>query len=169
MRSFRTRRFLVAAVAAPALLALGALDAPGDTRKPIAFPEGYRGWTHVKSMVIHDKSHPLFDPFGGIHHVYVNDAGITAVQQSKSYPDGSVLVFDLLEAGDAGGAMVEGARKFVGVMVKNAKAYAETGGWGFEVFPKDTKKASLTDGGASCWTCHAGQAKTDGVFSTYRP
>ena len=43
-----------------------ATDAP-----PVAYPEGYRQWTHVKSMVI-QPGHALYDAFGGIHHLYAN-------------------------------------------------------------------------------------------------
>ncbi len=44
---------------------------PAVAADPVPYPEGYRNWTHVKSMVIH-QGHPLFDAFGGIHHLYAN-------------------------------------------------------------------------------------------------
>jgi hypothetical protein len=34
-------------------------------------------------------------------------------------------------------------RKFLAVMKKNAKLYRDTGGWGFEVFKGDEKRARL--------------------------
>ena len=34
----------------------------------VSYPEGYRAWRHIKSMVILP-GHPLADPFAGIHHV----------------------------------------------------------------------------------------------------
>lgn len=145
--------------------ALGATEAP-----KVKYPEGYRGWLHLKSMVIHDKTHPLFEAFGGIHHVYVNPAGTKAARSGGAYPDGTVFVFDLLEAKSEGGAMTEGPRKFVGVMAKNAKAYAATGGWGFEAFKGDTKdQRVVTDAKLQCFACHQGQQATGYVFTTYRP
>jgi hypothetical protein len=52
---------------------------------------------NVKSMVI-QKGHPLFDAFGGMHHIYANPAAADALRASKSFPDGAVFVFDLLTA-----------------------------------------------------------------------
>ncbi|MFQ5584297.1 MAG: cytochrome P460 family protein, partial [Calditrichia bacterium] len=62
----------------------------------IAYPEGYRDWTHVKSMVL-QPGHALYESFGGIHHIYANETALKAMKSGKSYPDGSVIVFDLLE------------------------------------------------------------------------
>jgi hypothetical protein len=121
-------------------------------------------------MVIHDRSHPLFEAFGGIHHVYVNPAGAKAARSGGAYPDGTVLVFDLLEAKADGGAMTEGARKFVGVMARNRAAYAATGGWGFEAFKGDTKdQRVVTDARAQCFACHQQREAAGYVFTTYRP
>jgi hypothetical protein len=121
-------------------------------------------------MVIHDRAHPLFEAFGGIHHVYVNAAGADAARAGAAYPDGSVLVFDLLEGKAEGGAITEGPRKFVAVMVKDATAYAPTGGWGFEAFRGDSRdQRVVTDAAAQCFACHRAARVTDHVFSRYRP
>jgi hypothetical protein len=145
--------------------ALGAADQP-----KVKYPEGYRSWLHLKSMVIHDKSHPLFEAFGGIHHVYVNPRGAKVARSGGTYPDGTVLVFDLLEAKSEGGATTEGSRKFVGVMEKNGGAYAATGGWGFEAFKGDTKdQRVVTDAKTQCFACHQSRQASGYVFSTHRP
>ena len=75
--------------------------------------EDYKGWNHIKSMVIYSKEHPLYNPFGGIHHVYANDVALKAVRsgEGRKFPDGSVLVFLLYEAKNSGGAFVEGSKK----------------------------------------------------------
>ena len=133
----------------------------------VAYPEGYRDWTHVKSMVI-QKGHPLENPFRGIHHVYANPKAEKGLKSGK-YADGSVLVFDLLHAQDAGSALVEGPRKLVGVMKKDNKRFGSTGGWGFEGFAGDsTSKRLVTDGGVGCYQCHTAQKQKDFVFSIYR-
>lgn len=147
----------------------GGIGGAAETPK-VPYPDGYRGWLHLKSMVIHDKSHPLFDAFGGIHHVYVNPRGAQAARSGGPYPDGTVFVFDLLEAKSDGGAMTEGARKFIGVMTKNAAAYGATGGWGFEAFKGDTKdQRVVTDPKTQCFACHQGRQAAGYVFSAYRP
>jgi hypothetical protein len=50
------------------------------------------------------------------------------------YPDGTIFADDVHEFSVEAGATVEGAKKFVTVMVKDAKKYATTGGWGFQVW-----------------------------------
>ena len=147
------------ALAAQALAA----DAP-----PVAYPEGYRQWTHVKSMVI-QTGHALYDAFGGIHHLYANPKAEAGYKSGK-FADGSVIVFDLLEAKSADNTVQEGARKVVGVMLKNAAAYKETGGWGFEGFKGDSKteRAVGKNAATACYQCHTSQKDKDFVFSAYR-
>jgi hypothetical protein len=160
-----TRRFSIVT----GLLALGTLGLMAASNSPVAYPDGYRDWTHVKSMVI-QAGHPLFGSFGGVHHIYANDKALAALKRGGTqYPDGSVFVFDLLEAPVENNAVVEGQRKIVGVMERNSKRFAKTGGWGFEGFKADTRERAVGDAGASCWTCHQSQTKTDGTFTAWRP
>ena len=127
----------------------------------LKYPEGYRNWTHVKSMLIHSKDHPLYDPFGGLHHVYVNDKGEKALKSGGTYPDGSVLVFDLYDVKEDGGAYVTTDRKFIGLMVKDSKKYKDTGGWGWDVFKGNAKTGgNVKDAKTECFNC---------VFSKYQP
>ena len=133
----------------------------------VKYPWGYRNWAHVKSMVI-NADHPLANPFAGLHHVYANGKAMKGLKSGK-HEDGAVLVFDLLEANAGSGAVQEGARKFIGVMQKDAKRFASTGGWGYEAFAGDSKsKRVVTDGGAGCYGCHSGQKDKDFVFSALR-
>jgi hypothetical protein len=83
------------------------------------------------------------------------------------FPDGAVLVFDLLEARTEENAIVEGPRKVVGVMQKDAKRFASTGGWGFEGFKGDTRERVVTDM-QTCFECHAPQKDRGFVFSEAR-
>src|SRR5262249_16235556 len=103
--------------------------------KAVAFPKGFRDWKFVKSMVIFSNKHPLFDAFGGIHHVYVNDKALGALKKKSSdYPTGAIFVFDLLEAQESGGAYTEGPRKFTAVMVRDPKKYPDSEGWGWQAW-----------------------------------
>lgn len=147
---------------------LVALGGQAQKKPAIPFPAGYRHWNHVKSMVIFSNQHPLFSRFGGLHNVYVNDTGLNSLQQGKSYPDGTVFVFDLLDIRTVQGAIETRSRKAIGVMRKNAKAYPETGGWGWEVFDDDSQKGSLKDM-KQCFDCHEKQKRVDYVYSTYTP
>ena len=133
----------------------------------VAYPHGYRNWTHIKSMVLHS-GHPLENPFKGIHHIYGNDPAVVGARTGK-FEDGSVLIFDLLEYRTQDNASTEGGRILVGVMVKDGERYPETGGWGFEGFKGDSQTERLVeDGGQACFGCHASQKDHDYVFSRWR-
>jgi hypothetical protein len=73
-----------------------------------------------------------------------------------------------LEAKSADNAVVEGPRKLVGVMQKDSKKFADTGGWGFEGFKGDTRERLVTDPKNACFACHESQIQADYVFSRYR-
>lgn len=151
----------------PVLLVASTTALAADTAS-VPYPQGYRDWTHVKSMVI-QPGHPLHEAFGGIHHLYANKAAVQGYAKGK-FPDGAVIVFDLLEAKSGDNAIQEGARKVVGVMHKDAKKFAATGGWGYEGFKGDSKteRAVGANAATACHQCHTSRKDNDFVFSTTR-
>ena len=154
-------------VAAALLMAPMSKAEPAPSAGAVAYPEGYRSFTHVKSLML-KPNHPLATPFAGLHHVYANSKALSGLKSGK-YQDGAVLVFDLLEPKDAPDAMAEGKRKLVGVMQRDSKKFAATGGWGFEGFGGDSKSERLVkDGGASCYGCHQARVQQSYVFSEWR-
>ncbi|MCX7929469.1 MAG: cytochrome P460 family protein [Chlorobi bacterium] len=163
------QRLIYAIFALAAIVALVAVSQSPGT-KQVPYQDTFRSWTHVKTLVIRP-GHPLYDGFGGIHHVYANNKALGVLKAgSGKFPDGSVLVFDLFEASDKDNAIGEGKRKVTAVMVKNSKYYTETGGWGFEAFEGgDRTKRVVKDPVKDCYTCHTGQAHRDYVFSQWRP
>ncbi len=50
------------------LLATITVGAASAQTAAVPYPEGYRDWHHVKSMII-NPGHGLYDAFGGIHHL----------------------------------------------------------------------------------------------------
>ncbi len=152
------------------LITACALSAPllANDVAPVPYPQGYRQWMHVKSMVI-QSGHPLYDAFGGIHHLYANTQAQQGYRTGR-FPDGAVIVFDLLEAKAGDNAVQEGARKVVGVMHKDARKYAATGGWGFEGFKGDSTsdRAVGKSAAEACFQCHTARKDADFVFSAMR-
>jgi len=146
----------------------GIASSAGSEKALVQYPEGYRKWAHVKSMVI-QQGHDLYESFGGIHHIYANEKALKAMKSDKPYPDGAVLVFDLLEAKSENNAIGEGSRKVLGVMQKDSKKFSRTGGWGFEGFKGDGRERVVTDPITACFNCHEAQKGSDYVFSKYRP
>lgn len=153
--------FVLLAVA----LAAGSIASAGSS--DVAYPEGYRAWHHIKSMVINE-GHPLFEAVGGIHSIYANPQALDGYRSGKQFAEGSVIVFDLFEALDADNTVVEGDRKAVIVMEKGSK-YGDTGNWGYQVFDPATGKGTLDAAAAAgCHGCHTQQQAEDFVFSSYR-
>jgi len=155
------------------LLSLGAVSAQtaGDD---IQFPNGFKDWFVVNSMIV-TKDSPIFDQIGGMHIIYVNGKGLTTLKAGGPfpYPDGTVFADDVHEFSVKDGSYVEGNKKAVPVMVKDAKKYAATGGWGFQVWAGgDPSKPLLPDQAhavQACFACHTPQQARDYTFSTYIP
>lgn len=161
----KSRRTLFASIVATCAAAtLWAVASPPE----VAYPANYRDWTHVKSMVI-EPGHPLHGTFGGIHHLYANEAAMKGYRDGK-FPDGAVIVFDLLEAVSADHTVTEGKRKVVGVMQRDSAKFAAMGGWGFEGFAGDSKtqRAVGANAATACFSCHQAKRDRDYVFSNYR-
>lgn len=162
----RTRLLLV--VFAAGIASFGALYGQAQKKPAIAFPEGYRKWTHVRTVVIFSKDNKLFDRFGGLNNVYVNDIGWPSLQQGKSYRDGSAFALEVSDIRTFQGAIEARGRKFLAVMRKNSKLYPNTGGWGFEVFQGYQGAGSLKEKDVKvCFDCHASQKTKDYVWSYY--
>ena len=134
----------------------------------VPYPDGYRGWTHVKSTIV-SPAHKNYAATGGFQHFYANERAV-AGYRTRAFPEGSVIVVDWLELTDNAGAFAEGARRQIDVMVKDSEQYAATGGWGFQRFVKDSKtELSTTLLPQQCFTCHNNLKKDGLVLSSYRP
>jgi Cytochrome P460 len=165
--SARWRRVIFLALAVTCIVTCS-LSSWAESNDAIPYPTGYRQWTHVRTVLIGPQS-PAFESFGGLHHIYANEKAMEGYRAGR-FPDGSVLVFELLETRENAGVTTEGPRKRVGVMVKETKRYAETGGWGFESFQGDsqTERRLNAEGRIACFKCHEPQKDNDYVFSKPR-
>jgi len=129
----------------------------------VAYPQGYRDWTHVKTYIVGPKS-PAFKFIGGFNHVYANDKALVGYKTGH-FPNGSMIISDVIEAKEDSMNVREGARHHIDVMVRDSVKYKEVGGWGFEEFV-GTKRILTTQVRTACTNCHAKQK--DFVFSEYR-
>lgn len=155
-------RASVVAAAALGLMAAG--------EAPIAFPEGFRSWTHVSSAVVGPDS-PVAPKYEGVHYIYANPAAMEGYRTGR-WPDGAVIVYDQWTAVAAGrDAKAAGARKFVDVMVRDSRRFAATGGWGYTEFmaPGRTRVTEIEADQKGCDGCHEKNAPGgDRVFSAFR-
>jgi hypothetical protein len=140
----------------------------------VPFPNGFRDWFVVNSMIV-TKDSPMSAQIGGMHIIYVNAKGLTTLKAGGPfpYPDGSVFADDVHDFSVKNGSYVEGNKKAVTVMVKDAQKYATNGGWGFQVWAGgDPSKPLLPDAAhatQACFLCHTPQKAQDFTFSTYIP
>jgi hypothetical protein len=137
-------------------------DEPIDN--PIPYPEGYRRWTHIKSNIVGPEHSNV--KYRGFNHVYANDKAFQGYT-SGTFPEGSVIVFDVIEAATNNHYTAEGKRDHMDVMVKDAVKFAATGGWGYAQFEGNGEPRMLTEETKTkCYQCHLKQS--DHVFSEFR-
>ncbi len=140
----------------------------------VPFPTGFRDWFVVNSMIV-TKDSPMSAQIGGMHIIYLNAEGLPTLKAGGPlpYPDGTVFADDVHEFSVKDGSYVEGTKKAVTVMVKDAKKYATTGGWGFQVWAGGDPSKPLVPDAAhaipACFVCHTPQKDQDYTFSTYIP
>jgi hypothetical protein len=155
------------------LISLGAVSTRPES-DDVPFPNGFRDWFAVNSMIV-TKDSPMFGQIGGMHTIYVNAKALPTLKAGGPlpYPDGSVFADDVHEFSVKDGSFVEGHKKAVTVMVKDAKKYATTGGWGFQVWAGGDPSKPLVPDSAhaiqACFVCHTPQKAEDYTFSTYIP
>lgn len=132
----------------------------------VPFPDGFRRFAHVKTTLVGPEANgPAKN--AGYHHIYANAAALDGYR-GGTFADGSVLVFDVLEAQTQGGVTREGARKFTDVMLRDPQRFAATGGWGFAEFDAAGKQTLDEAAAAACFACHQKRADTGYVFSRLR-
>jgi hypothetical protein len=155
------------------LMSSGAASATSPADE-VPFPAGFRDWFAVNSMIV-TKDSPSFGQIGGLHLIYVNAKGLPTLKSGGPfpYPDGTVFADDVHDFSVKDGSYVEGSKKAVTVMVKDARRYPTTGGWGFQVWAGgDPSKPLVPDAAHAvhiCFGCHTPQKGADYTFSTFIP
>jgi Cytochrome P460 len=155
------------------LVLLGAVSAQ-PAGYDVSFPDGFRDWFAVNSMIV-TKDSPIFGQIGGMHIIYVNAQGLPTLKKGGPfpYPDGTIFADDVHEFSVKDGSYVEGNKKAVTMMVKDSKKYEATGGWGFQAWAGgDSSKPLVPDAAhaiPACFVCHTPQKAQDYSFSTYIP
>src|SRR6476660_4116357 len=84
-------------------------------------PANIAKWATVKSVLIGPQS-PAFATEAGINHIYANSKALEGYE-AGTFPDGSILVYKLLDTTEASGATSEGTLKRVDVMVKDSQGF----------------------------------------------
>ena len=154
-----------------AYLARAAADVPAASTSLAKVPPGYRDWKFVS---IAREDAPLDD----IRVILGNDTAIAAYRAAKQpFPEGTIIArlaytYDVSQENNVAfghsQSHVAGLPKNgVQFMMKDSKAYANTGGWAFAQFDdgKLVDKAMLQ----TCFPCHQAAHARDFVFTRYAP
>jgi hypothetical protein len=116
-----------------------------------------------------------------IRAVLGNDIAVKAYREGATtpFPDGAIiarLAWSLVSSEENNKAFgkeqsfVAGAPKNgVQFMIKDAKKYAATGGWGYGQFENDSGKTVERAKLESCFPCHQAIQSRDYVFTHYAP
>ena len=147
-------------------------QAAGDNAPVLTeLPRGYRDWPLIS--VAHEAG-----KLNDLRAILGNEIAIKAAREGTlPYPDGAViarLAWDyhpLEESKEAFGApqsfVAVSPKNGVQLMVKDARKYASTGGWGYVQF--DDGKPSATAMPGACFACHSIVKARDFVFNRYAP
>lgn len=133
---------LTAAVAVAALASTFAAQAD-----EVRYPKDFRLYTHVTTGIVTPgfmfNGVDLGAAVPGLHNIHANRPALQGYRSltesgAARFNNGSVIAFDLWEPGvlasGTGTFTYQKQRLAVAVMEKDAKKYATTGGWGFQVF-----------------------------------
>jgi hypothetical protein len=130
----------------------------------ITMPEGYKSWSLIASSHRSDNN--------TMRVILGNDLAIKAARykETSPWPDGAILAKlvwknEKLETWPA--ATVPGDFVHAEFMIKDAKKYAETGGWGFARWTGISRKPYGKDASfvQECFGCHIPVKNNDYVFT----
>ena len=147
-----------------------------DKNGELVRPSGYRKWVYVGTPVTPNDMNDGNAPFPEFHNVYMNPEAFNHYDEHGAFPDGTVLVKELVSVGTKEASSGNGyfMGDFVGleVSLKDTTRFKnEPGNWAYFSFGhkyplKDKAKAQPA---ASCNDCHNGEADDDFVFTQYYP
>ena len=139
-------------------------------------PTGYREWIYLGTPVTPNDMNNGKAPFPEFHNVYMPQSAFEAYSTTGEYPEGTVLVKELVSVGTKKATSGKGyfMGEFIGleVAIKSAARFPdEPGNWAYFSFghsyPLAEKAAPQPT--IVCNTCHDASADEDWVFSQYYP
>lgn len=144
-----------------------------DDKGKISIPTDFRSWYFLGSWGVATDEE---DKAGskGFHNVYTQPETVSAYRETGKFPDGAVLVKELLKAKTDG--MTTGEISYATetegwfVMIKDSKGRFKGNklwgrGWGWSLFKaKDPKNTATKNFKANCIPCHVPAKKNDWIY-----
>lgn len=147
-----------------------------DAEGKLIRPAGYREWVYVGTPLTPNDMNDGKAAFPEFHNVYMDPQSYAIYKKTGKFPDGTILVKELVSVGSKTAASGSGyfMGEFIGleVEIKDSKRFPnEPGNWAYfsygHSYPlKDKAKAAPT---AACNACHQAVAAEDWVFTQYYP
>jgi Cytochrome P460 len=147
-------------------------------------PTGYREWVFLGSPTTPNGLNNGKANFPEFHNVYVERTNFEAYQKTGTFPEGTVLVKELVlvqkptfpdgsQTEPSGRGFFDGNFNCMDVSVKDTKKYAKSNGWGYFTFghhPEPCEATAAESSVAECAGCHlANVAKTDMTWVQFYP
>ena len=139
-------------------------------------PTGYRKWTFVGTPLTPNDMNGGKAPFPEFHTVYMNPEAYDHYEKTGEFPDGTVLVKELISVGTKEASSGKGyfMGEFIGleVSIKDKTRFKEEpGNWAYFSFGHKypLRDAARAQAAVSCNDCHGGAADDDYVFTQYYP
>jgi hypothetical protein len=139
-------------------------------------PTGYRKWTYVGTPLTPNDMNDGNAPFPEFHSVYMNPEAYNHYEETGEFPDGTVLVKELISVGEKEASSGSGyfMGEFIGLevaMKDKTRFKDEPGNWAYFSFGHKypLKDKAMAQPAVSCNDCHIGNAEEDWVFTQYYP
>ena len=147
-----------------------------DSDGALERPTGYREWVYVGTPVTPHELNNGEAPFPEFHNVYIDPAAWAVYTITGNFPEGTVLVKELVSVGPKQASSGKGyfMGEFIGLeaTVKSAeRSPDEPGNWAYFSFGHSYPLAARAEAQktASCASCHQALAQDDMVFTQYYP
>ena len=148
-------------------------NAKGELLQPV----NYREWVFVGTPVTPNDMNNGKAAFPEFHNVYIDPASWTEYKRTGKFPDGTVMVKELVSVGSkqatSGAGYFQGEFLGLEAAVKSAAKHSkEPGNWAYYSFTQPDKapaKLAAMMPTATCNACHQATAKEDFVFTQFYP
>ena len=163
--------------AAPPPSSHGGKSKPGYTADgELMQPTGYREWVYIGTPLTPNELNPPEAPFPEFHPVYIHPDDFAAYKKTGKFPDGTILVKELVTVGSKAATSGKGyfMGEFIGLeaTIKDSKRFPkEPGNWAYFSFGHKypLAKTAKAQPAAACNACHQASAAEDWVFTQFYP
>lgn len=141
-------------------------------------PLGYREWIYIGTPLTPNDMNNGKASFPEFHNVYIDPASWAHWKKTGEFPDGTLVVKELVSVGGkqaaSGNGYFQGDYIGLEASVKSKQQFPDKpGNWGFFRFTVEDsptlRKTASVQPNENCMACHQSKAAQDQVFTQYYP